>query len=110
VLQSQPVSVYSADFQRCPLTIQMGDYDDAYEAFAQHRHVESACFPSELHCLNAVLTQFSKATLQFSFACFWIAKDRGIGFCRKILGEHGYEPFQSYGPSLRQQIRPKAVL
>jgi hypothetical protein len=51
----------------------MSYYHDAYEAFAQDRHVESACFPSELHCFNAVLAQFSKALLQFRVAYSWIA-------------------------------------
>jgi hypothetical protein len=51
----------------------MGYYDYAYEAFAQDRHVESACFPSELHGFNAVFTQFSKAILQFRVAYSWIA-------------------------------------
>jgi hypothetical protein len=51
----------------------MGYYDDAYETFTQNRHVESACFPSELHGFNAVLTQFFKAILQFRIAYSWIA-------------------------------------
>jgi hypothetical protein len=99
MLQSKPVGVNSSNFQSRPLPIQMGDYDYAYEAFAQNRHVESACFPRKFHGFDGMGLQFCEAILQFGFACFWIAYDRGVGFFPEIFGEHHAMVFQCFFPS-----------
>jgi hypothetical protein len=68
----------------------MGDYDYAYEAFTQNRHTnaECACFPRELKAGYAVVSEFFKATFQFSLVRFRIAQDRRVRHFLQLFDGH----------------------
>jgi hypothetical protein len=68
----------------------VGDYDDAYKAFAYHRkrYTEKGGFSIKLHRFHFKTLQFVDAALNFGFIRLGKAQNRSVGFLPKLSGRY----------------------
>jgi hypothetical protein len=95
------VCVCPSDFDRYSLPVHVPDYYNADKALAQYwnRNPEDASCPRKLKSRHAEAAQFSEATLQFSFAGVWKAKDGSVRFFDELVNWDDYGLFHLSVPS-----------